>query len=200
LWYNWLCGTSDSNNLAQLVFHCAFSFGINFCGGSFAYISCIVLTKDYCIFYSSSQSATNFLISFLSLNTYFSVTLLLVMAIFTSTIWIEGFEILGFTTFCFFIGFIPLFLNIFCISLYLGQSMVLCLISPQIWQECFTCLCIIICWVLTWETVGTWSSFSCDKSQSWNRLIIFASFVSLFALMTTLNTLTWTFGSNPLHI
>jgi hypothetical protein len=56
----------------------------------------------------------------------------LVMAIFTSTIWTEGFETLGSTTTYFFVGFIPLFLNIFCISLYLGQFMILCLVSPQI--------------------------------------------------------------------
>jgi hypothetical protein len=70
----------------------------------------------------------------LSLNTFSSVTLLLVMAIFTSTIWTKGFETLGSTTTCFYVGFTPLFLNIYFISLYLGQSLILCLMSPQIWQ------------------------------------------------------------------
>jgi hypothetical protein len=39
---------------------------------------------------------------------------------------------LGSTTTCFFVGFIPLFLNIFYTSLYLRQSMILCPMSPQI--------------------------------------------------------------------
>jgi hypothetical protein len=47
-----------------------------------------------------------------------------------STIWIKGFETLGFTTTCLFIGFTPLFLNILCISLYLGHFMILCPVSP----------------------------------------------------------------------
>ncbi len=125
--------TLDFCNLAQLVFHCTFSFGMKFCGGSFACISYIVLTKDCYSFCSSSQSVVNFFfISSLSLNICSSVTLLLVMAIFTSTIWIEGFETLGSTTIYFFVNFTPLFLNIFCISLYLGQCMILCPVSPQI--------------------------------------------------------------------
>jgi hypothetical protein len=39
---------------------------------------------------------------------------------------------LGFTRTCFSIGFIPLFLNIFCISLYLRQFMILSPMSSQI--------------------------------------------------------------------
>ncbi len=67
--------TSNSNNPAQIVFHCVFSFGIRFCSGFSTYISSIVLTKDCYSFYSSSQSITYFfLIGFLSLNTCFSVT------------------------------------------------------------------------------------------------------------------------------
>ncbi len=125
--------TSDSGNLAQLVLHYAFCFGIKFCGGPFACISCIALTKDCYSLCSSSQSATYFfLIGFLTLNTCSSITLFLVMAIFTSTIWTEGFETLGFTRTCFSIGFIPLFLNIFCISLYLRQFMILSPMSSQI--------------------------------------------------------------------
>jgi hypothetical protein len=125
--------TCNSNNVAQLVFHCVFSFGIRFFGGSSACISSLVLTKDYCSLCSSSQSTTNFFfIGSLSLNTYSLVTLLLVMAIFTSTIWTKGFETLGSTTTYFFVGFRPLFLNIFYISLYLRQFMILCLVSPQI--------------------------------------------------------------------
>jgi hypothetical protein len=56
--------------------------------------------------------------------------LLLVMAIFMSTTWTKGFETLGFTTTYLFVGFTPLFLNILCISLYLRQSTILCLVSP----------------------------------------------------------------------
>jgi len=68
----------------------------------------------------------------LSLNICFLVTLLLVMAILTSTIWIEGSKTLGFTITCFYVGFTPLFLNIFYISLYNPKSMILCPMSPQI--------------------------------------------------------------------
>ncbi len=89
---------SYSNNPAHIVIHYAFSFEIRFCGGSSTCISCIVLTKDYCSLYSSSQSATDFfLISSLSINTYSSITLFSVMAIFASTMWIKGFETLGST-------------------------------------------------------------------------------------------------------
>ncbi len=125
--------TLDFGNPTQLVFHYVFSFGIFFCGGSYACISCIILTKDYYSLYSSSQSIANFLlIGSLSLNTYSSITLLMVMAIFTSILWIERFETSGSTTTSLSVGFIFLFLNIFYISLYLGHFMILCLVSPQI--------------------------------------------------------------------
>jgi Flp pilus assembly protein TadB len=77
-----------------------------------------------------------------------------VMAIFTSTLWTKQFETLGST-----IGFTPLFLNIFCISLYLGQSMILCPMSPQIWQKYVIGLCILIYWVVTLKTAKKRSSF-----------------------------------------
>ncbi len=47
--------TSDSGNPAQLVFHYVFSFGIIFFDGSFACISWMALTKDYCSLCSSSS-------------------------------------------------------------------------------------------------------------------------------------------------
>jgi len=105
--------TLNSGNPAQLVFHCVFSFWIRFCGGYSTCNSCIVLTKDCYIFCSFAHSTSDFFIGYLSLNTHSSITLLLVMAIFTSTIWTEGFETLGSTTIYFFVSFIVLFLNIF---------------------------------------------------------------------------------------
>ncbi len=120
-------------NLAQLVLHYVFSFWFRLYGGSFACISYIVLTKDYCNF-SSFQSATNFfLIDYLSLNICSSITLLLVMAILTSAIWTQGLTTLGSTTYGFSTVFTPLFLNIFCILLYLGQPIICPIFSPQIW-------------------------------------------------------------------
>jgi len=80
--------TSTFGNCAQLVFHYVFSFWFRFSDGSSAYISYVVLTKDYRNLCSSSQSATNvFLISFLSLNTCSSITLFPMMAMLRSTIW-----------------------------------------------------------------------------------------------------------------
>ncbi len=59
--------TSICSNPAQLVFHYAFSFWFRFSSGSFACMSCIVLTKYYCNLCSSSQSITYlFLIGSLS--------------------------------------------------------------------------------------------------------------------------------------
>ncbi len=117
--------TSNFGNPTHLIFHCVFSFVIRFCDGSSTYISYIVLIKYWCSLCSFSQLATNFfLIGFLSLNTCFLVTLLLVMAIFTSTIWTKGFKTLGLITTCFFVGFTYLFLNTFYISLYLRQSII----------------------------------------------------------------------------
>ncbi len=139
---NKLCDTigfmdiSDFGNFAQLALQCAFSFGIKFCYMSFICISCIVLTKDCCSLCSFSKLvAYFFLIGSLSSNAYSLITLLLMMVVFTSTIWTKGHETFGSTTTCFFIGFTFLFLNIFCISLYLGQFMILCPMSPQIWQK-----------------------------------------------------------------
>jgi hypothetical protein len=115
------------------LYSLCFLFGIKFCGGSSTCISCIVLIKICRNLCFSSQSAIDFfLIGYLSLNTYFSVTLLLVMAILTSTIWIEGSKTLGSTIICLFVGFTPLFLNKFYISLYNPKSMILCPMSPQI--------------------------------------------------------------------
>jgi hypothetical protein len=51
---------------------------------------------------------------------------------------------LGSTKDGFFIIFTPLFLNIFFMSLYLGQFIVLCPVSPQIWQENLISFCTII--------------------------------------------------------
>jgi hypothetical protein len=66
---------------------------------------------------------------------------------------------LGSTTICLIIFFILLFLNIFFISLYLRQSMILCPVSLQIWQEYLISHCILICWVITLEIIGIESSF-----------------------------------------
>ncbi len=67
--------TSDFSNYAQLELHFVLSFGIKVCGGSSIYISWIVLTKDCCNLYSSSQSIVDFfLIGSLFLNTYSLVT------------------------------------------------------------------------------------------------------------------------------
>jgi hypothetical protein len=91
---NRFCGTVGSmdnlafDNLAQLVFHYVFSFWFRLCNRFSTCIFCIILTKYYCSFCSYSQSTTNFfLIGYLSLNTYYLITLLLVIAILTSTIW-----------------------------------------------------------------------------------------------------------------
>jgi hypothetical protein len=78
-----------------------------------------------------------------------------VMAMLTSTIWTKWFATLGFTTTCLSVVCILLCLNIFCMSLYLGQSMILCLMSSQIWQEYLIGLCTLICWVVTSKTIGT---------------------------------------------
>ncbi len=101
-------------NLAQLVFHHGFSFWLKLSYGSSACISCIVLIKDWCSLYSSSQSTIDFfLIGSLSLKTCFLVILFLVIAMLTSIIWIEGLTTLGSTTNGFSTIFTPLFLNIF---------------------------------------------------------------------------------------
>jgi len=178
--------TSAFSIPAQLALHYAFSFWIRFYGGSSTCISYIVLTKDYCGLCSSSQSTTDFfLIGSLSLNTCSLVTLLLVMAILTSTIWTEGFATLGFTTTCLSIVFTPLFLNIFYISLYLGQSMILCPVSPQIWQEYLIGLCILICWVITSEIARTKSSFlfTLHVSTLWFVLWQFVQYILVFSII-----------------
>jgi hypothetical protein len=56
----------------------------------------------------------------------------LVMAMSTSIIWTKGLATLGSTIDGFFVVFMPLFLNKWCMSLYLGKSIILCPISPQI--------------------------------------------------------------------
>jgi hypothetical protein len=83
----------------------------------------------------------------------------MVMAMLTSTIWTKGFATLGSTTTCLSIVFIHLFLNIFYMSLYLRQSMILCPVSSQIWQEYFIGFYTFIYWVVTLETTRTKSSF-----------------------------------------
>jgi hypothetical protein len=60
---------------------------------------------------------------------------------------------LGSITTCFFVGFTSLFLNIFYVSLYLRQSIILCSMSPQIWQEYLTSLCTLICCIVNSETI-----------------------------------------------
>jgi hypothetical protein len=60
---------------------------------------------------------------------------------------------LGSITTCFFVGFTSLFLNIFYVSLYLRQSIILCSVSPQIWQEYLTGLCTLICCIVNSETI-----------------------------------------------
>ncbi len=193
---------SDFSNPVQLVLHCAFSFWIKFSDGSFAYISYIVLTKDCCSLCSSSQSAANFfLIDFLFLNIYSSVTLLLVMAMLTSTIWTERFETLGSTIACFSIIFTLLFLNIFCISLYLRQSMILCPVLPQIWQEYLTCLYTLICWVISLEIAGVRSSFHLYRSQHYdlfcdnlyNTFLLSLGLFEVFELILSYSSMVFTY-------
>ncbi len=134
------------SNLAQLVLHCVFSFWFRLSDGSSAYISCIILTKDYHSLYSSSQSVVDFFfIRLLSLSTCYLITLLMVMAMLTSIIWTKGFKTLGSTAYGFSVVFTPLFLNILRMSLYLGKSIILCSISPHIWQEYLTSLYTLIC-------------------------------------------------------
>jgi hypothetical protein len=110
------------------------------------------------------------------------MTLLLVMAIFTSTTCIEGFETLcSFTTY-FSIGFTPLFLNIFFLSLYFRRSMIFCHVSSQIWQEYFTSFYTLICWLITLKIIGTWSSFffTLHVSTLWFILWQFVQYILVF--------------------
>jgi hypothetical protein len=141
--------TLVSNMLAQLVLHYVFSFWFKLFGGFPTYNPYIVLTKYYYSLYPFSQSIANFfLLGSLSLNICYLVTLLLVMAMLTCTTWIEGLKTYGFS-----VNFIPLFLNIFCMSLNLRQFIILCLVPLQIWKYYFIGLCILICWVVTSETI-----------------------------------------------
>jgi hypothetical protein len=66
---------------------------------------------------------------------------------------------LGSTTTCFSVGFNLLFLNIFCISMYLGKSTILCPIFPWILHEYFIGLYILIRWIVILEIAITRSSF-----------------------------------------
>jgi hypothetical protein len=88
---------------------------------------------------------------------------------------------LGSTTTCFSIGFVFLFLNIFCISLYLKKSMILCPVSPQIWQEYLTGLYTWICWIVTSETKGIGSSFllTLHVSTLWFVLWQFVQYIPI---------------------
>jgi hypothetical protein len=89
------------------------------------------LTKGYCSFYSYSQPIANFfLIGSFSLKIWSSITFLLVIAMLTSIIWTQGLATLGSMTNGFSIIFTPLFLNIFYMSLYSWQFMILCPMSP----------------------------------------------------------------------
>jgi hypothetical protein len=110
------------------------------------------------------------------------IILLLVMAMLTSIIWTKGFATLGFTTTYFFVVFTPLFPNIFYISLYLRQFMILCLVSPQIWQEYLIGLCTLICWVVTSKIVGTKPSFllTLHVSTLWFVLWQFVHYIPIF--------------------
>ncbi len=90
------------------------------------------------------------------------------------------------------IGFIVLFLNIFYISLYLKQSMILCPVSPQIWQEYFIGHFTLICWVVTSKIIGTWSSFllSPQVSTLWFVLWQFVHYILVFSWIV------WDFWAN----
>jgi hypothetical protein len=87
---------------------------------------------------------------------------------------------LGFTTTCFSISFIPLFLKILYISLYLRWSMILCLVSPQIWQEYFPSLYTLICWVITSKITKSSFILTLQISTLWFVLWQFVQYIHVF--------------------
>ncbi len=94
------------------------------------WICWIVSTINYFNCSSFSQSTTLFVfLRFLSLNTYYSVTLLLVLTL-TSTTFTSAMIVCVFVTCWTFAIVIDFPWNIFCISTNFGQSIILCAFKP----------------------------------------------------------------------
>ncbi len=194
--------TSDSSNPVQLVLHCAFSFWIKFFDGSFAYISYIVLTKDCCSFYSSSQSAANFFFDWLFVleHLFFNNLALgdghIDIHHMDWKIWNLGLYHSLFL--CSLHSFvlkhilhIIVLKTIYDLMSNVTTNMTGIPHMSQIWQEYLTCLCILICWVISLEIAGVGSSFHLYRSQHYdlfcdnlyNTFLLFLGLFEVFELI-----------------